>query len=150
MSSTLTRSQAPVHTYGYPETEQQQPYSNHQFSSYSAESRSIADDADSYAVSDTVSIPSQTPLDYFSWVAHRGSLWSGMQLCSIRTWVFPIWRNWWSLWIWPYAKEHLCIPPASLSQTDSPTFSICSSLFMARLAERSTCKRLSSWAEWIY
>jgi len=48
MSSTVTRLQTPVHTYGRPEREPQHPYFNYEFSSYSADPRSLADDVNSY------------------------------------------------------------------------------------------------------
>lgn len=60
MSSTISRFQTPVHTYGQPQREPQQPYFNHEFGSYSADSsRSLADNANSYPVS--VLMPPQYP-----------------------------------------------------------------------------------------
>ena len=71
MASTYARYQTPVHTNGHPQREPlaQQPYINYEFSSYSADSRSLlADDAHFYAVSENA-VPlqlSQIPLDYIS------------------------------------------------------------------------------------
>ena len=66
MASTYARYQTPVHTNGHPQREPQQ-YINYEFSSYSADSRSLlADDAHFYAVSE-IAVPlqlSQIPLDY--------------------------------------------------------------------------------------
>jgi len=65
MSSTVTRFQAPVHTFGHPEPLAQQ-YFDYEFTTYSVDSRSLADtDAHSYAHAKDIYNPGSSYTPYY-------------------------------------------------------------------------------------